>query len=269
MGPNHGEEAGRRWGEDTQLSSTGDENETGETDPRGGPSNQPTSTADLRPRTLLTVAEVVMIPFFWLAPLSLVVLGGAMALDLSRSRDRFEEYGLESPFDSTSYLLCAIPFVIAQLGTLVYRIVRVNKMRSSLGISQSGFNRCVSRRNPSSGRVVGVVFGFQLLSVAVLLFHPIGDWLLLIGLLAAPFAVWYDLRSVRALEYVDWGWPWILHVLLGWLPGATFVYLIKRQQQVQLAALVDVWTTDPVTLEPDPDEMTRSERFADWLDQRL
>lgn len=247
-------------------------------DDGSGERPRPDATSDLVPSRLLYVAEFVMLPFFWLAPLALLVLGGTMAYDIRRTGDRLEErYDCADAFDSTTYLYCLLPFVSAHLGTVAYRAVRLQKFRGARGFSASAFSRQVDRLNPSSIRIVGAAFGLQLLGLVALLFpvggldtlYAVGLLSFVVGLLVAPLAVWYDLRSVRRIEHVDWGWPRYLHVLFGWLPGSTLLYFLCRNQQVYLAALIDVWTVDPAAIEPAPTEKSRTERFSDWLDERL
>lgn len=228
----------------------------------------PARTGDLLPRKLY-VAEVVMLPLFWLAPAMVLVVGGAIVLD---ARSLREQYDIEP--DTPRWLWVVAPFVLSHLGSLGYKMTRRNGIRKDLGLSPSEFAHLLDRLDAPNGYGVRGLFVLQLVCVGAVLAIPDPSpaiaWTI-VGLFAftlvvGPFAVWLDQRQVRAIDEVGWGWPRLLHPPVALLPFGVFVYLVQRQEHLSYALFIRVWDADLSSLEVPDEEQSALHRIADRID---
>lgn len=222
----------------------------------------PTGSNDLLP-TRLYPAELVMMPFFWLLPLNLVLLGGAIYLD----RRTLARFGVE-PEDGRWrwYLLAAL---FAHLGTALYRFQRRACILEALGVSRVAFGRQLEAAEPPTSKALGGSLALQFLLVGFVL---VGNQWMLAGLflnaVLAPPLVWWDLRRVRSFEGVAWGWPRYLHVVASAVPPLLFIYAVQRYEHIAYAMVVRLWTVDPESVAVERSELSRVERFGEWLADR-
>lgn len=228
----------------------------------GPPSTDPPDgSSDLLP-TYLYLPEVVMLPFFWLVPLNLLVLGGAVYLD-ARSLKR---YAVEPAGAQWHWYLS--PAVLAHLGTICYRIQRRRWILKARGISVSAFQRQLEAADPPTSRVLGLLCVGQLALVGLFV---VGSPLFIPGAVLnavlTPPLVWRDLGRVRAFDGVEWGWPRYLHVVASAVPPLLFVYSLQRYEHLAYAMVVRLWTVDPESVAVDRADLSRLERFAEWLGQ--
>lgn len=230
--------------------------------------SQPTTTAELLPKKLYP-AELVILPFFWLAPLSLLVLGGAIAWDFT---DLDGEYELD--VGDKRYYWYLSPFILAHLGTLTYRYQRRRALVDHLGLKPSTFQQWGERLDVPAGRPIRAWVAVQLLGSVVLVVAPSAAWLVFLAVVlpnavVGPLLVWFDLRSVRQVSHVEWGWPRHFHVLFAAIPIASMIYLLQRQEHVAYAALIEAWNAPPDERTADLDSPSRLERWADRVHQVL
>ena len=235
----------------------------------------PTSSRELLPRKLY-LAEILLLPFFWFAPLLLAVLGGLMAKDAG---DLKGTYGVE--FGDLRYALYLAPFTIGHIGSLAYRGYRRRTLIRSRGIELSAAKRLLREEYNSRNLVLVGWFIGQILFVGLLVALPrslpavidlvAGAVLLILvaNLVVGPALVWWDLRRILRVDSVEWGWTRYLLVLVATLPLGSAFYLAQRLEHLHYAMLCDIWTTDPETLQLDDAEKTRTEALADRLNERF
>lgn len=228
----------------------------------------PSRSGDLLPRKLY-VAEVLMLPLFWLAPAMALVIGGVITLDVRWLRDA---YDVEP--DSPVAIWFLAPFMLGHLGSLGYRASRRNAVRKHLGLSPSEHAHLLDRLDaPTASHLLGLL-GIQLLCIVALFVVPDPTpaiaWtivgLFAFTLIVGPFAVWLDQRTVREIDEVGWGWPRYLHLPAALLPFGVFVYVVQRHEHVAYALFVRIWDADLSTLEVPESELSTLERLADRLD---
>lgn len=219
----------------------------------------PTGSSELLPSRLYP-AEILMLPFFWLAPLNLLVLGGAVRLD----GHTLERYGVDST--GSRWTRYALIFVFAHLGTICYRFTRRLWILEALEISPTAFERQLEAADPPTSRTLGLLYGLQFALVALLVVGS--PWFLpglLLNAVLAPPLVWHDLGRVRAFDGVSWGWPRYLHVVASAVPPLLFVYSLQRYEHLTYAMVVRLWTVDPESIAVDRAELSRIERLSEWL----
>lgn len=225
--------------------------------------DRPAGSNDLLPSRLYP-AEVLMLPFFWLAPLNLLVLGGAVRLD-ARTLDR---YGVDP--EGPRWLWYVLLFAFAHLGTISYRFTRRLWILEELEISPSAFDRRMEAANPPTSRALGLLYGLQFAVVGLLVVGS--PWFLpgvLLNAVLAPPLVWHDLGRVRDFDGVEWGWPRYLHVVASAVPPFLFVYSLQRYEHLTYAMVVRLWTVDPESIAVDHADRSRLERFGEWLVDRV
>lgn len=229
----------------------------------------PSDTSDLLPGKLY-VAELVMLPLFWLAPAMLAVVGGATYFDVHELED---EYGVE--FGDSRYLWYVAPSVSSYLGSMGYKLNRLKAVRQHLGLSASEMGHLVGRLDAPKGYGVRILALLQMLLLVLFVLVPadLPIVLLLVAgafgltLLASPPAVWFDLRRVRQIEEIGWGWPGYLHVICSVVPFVVFVYALQRQQHLQYAVLVRVWDADLSEFSVPDEELSTLAKLGDRLDE--
>lgn len=245
------------------------------------PSDDPGSTAHPFPETSaaflptkVLVAEVLLLPFFWLAPLLLLGLGGAMALD---ARD-VNEYGVE--VGDGRYVAYFLSCQLGHLGSLLYRRYwRRKAVRARLGLADSAATALVHERFPTGHGVrawfvvqvlaVGGLFALALVgvleatpdAVALLAFAPYA-----LNLVVGPALAFRDGRRVAAHERVSWGAIRYLHVAVAALPFGIATHLVQRDEHAFYATMIDVRDDD---LSSVPAGQSRLARLSDALDDAL
>ncbi|MCU4802517.1 hypothetical protein OB920_19315 [Halobacteria archaeon HArc-gm2] len=231
----------------------------------------PETSADLLPKRLY-LAEVLLIPFFWLGPLLALVLGGVMALDVQRLHRR---YGVEYGDIRYAFYLC--PLAIGHVGSLAYRTQRRQQLLESRGFEPSVLSRTLKRRGTNQNYVLAGWFCLQLATVLALVVVP-GEMATVVdvfavatvlafavNLVVGPVLVWWDVRSLLEIETVSWGWTRYLHVLVSAFPFGIFVYLVQRLAHVQCAVIVELWDEDPAEFRVPESEKGRLERLNDRI----
>lgn len=211
----------------------------------------PETSADLLPKRLY-IAEILMIPFFWLGPLLALVLGGVMALDV---KELNRKYGVE--FGDIRYVFYFVPFAVGHLGSLAYRTQRRQQIIESRGFESSALSRTLKQRGINQNYALAGWFFLQLGAFIALVVVPaekaaVVDFLaavtlvlFLVNVIVGPVLVWWDLRAVREIETVSWGWTRYLHISVSAFPYGMFVYLVQRMAHVQCAVIVELWDEDP------------------------
>lgn len=235
----------------------------------------PTTCRDLLPRKLY-LAEILLLPFFWFAPLLLLGLGGMMAKDAGELNDT---YGVE--LGDLRYLLYLATFTIGHIGSLSYRSYRRRQLIKSRGVEISAASRLLKEEYNSKNLVLVGWFIGQILLFVLLAALPsrlsgvidlvAGTFLLVIAVnfIVGPLLVWWDLRRILRVESVEWGWTRYLLLLSAALPLGSVFYLAQRLEHLHYAMLCDIWTTDPNALQIDDAEKTRMETFSDRMSDRF
>lgn len=225
--------------------------------------DRPTGSNDLLPSRLYPT-EFLVLPFFWLAPLNLLVLGGAVRLD----GHTLERYGVDS--EDSRWVWYVLLFAFAHLGTVGYRFKRRLWVLEALEISPTAFERQLEAADPPTSRALGLLYGLQFALVGLFFFGS--PWFLpgaLLNAVLAPPLVWRDLGRVRDFDGVEWGWPRFLHVVAGAVPPLLFVYSLQRYEHLTYATVVRLWTVDPESIAVDRSDLSRLEQFGEWLLDRV
>lgn len=214
--------------------------------------------------------ELLLLPFFWLAPVMALGLGYAMSGDSSHLKT---EYDVELP--DIRYLFYLLPFTLSHLGGLVWRVQRRNWIAGRRGFEQSAFSRAKQAHERGRIRrlVLGVVLG-QLLGLVLLAFVPdgasyarlvdAGAVVFLASWAASPFVIGYDALRITRTPHVDWGRSRFAYVPATLVPLVPLVYLVKRDDHVWCATLVEHWRANPAEFNIDEEGKSSIERFADW-----
>lgn len=236
---------------------------------------KPSGSGDLLP-TQLYVVELLLLPFFWFAPLLLVGLGGAMALDLRSLSDRLDlEVGV------AQYALCLAPIAVGYLASVGYRTRRRRLVQRAAGLSPAAAKRQWKQFDAPRGLAVkGVFLGRLVLGIlivvglfvvppdlSVVLLALLGLELLLV--LATPPLVSLDLRDVREVDGVSWGWPGYVHLATSTLPLGLFVYLLQRQDHLNYALAIEVWDVPEAELAVDESEKSPLESLSERIESAL
>lgn len=214
--------------------------------------------------------ELLLVPFFWLAPAMALGLGYAMKTDSSHLRD---EYGVDPP--DSRFLFYLLPFTLSHLAGLVWRVQRRNWLVKARGFDQSAFVRAKEAHDRfRSRKLVALVTVGQILGLVLVIVVPVADpyqplfdggvALLLLSWIAAPVAVGYDALRVPRIAHVDWGRSRYVYVFAAFVPLLTLIYLVKRDDHVLCATLVEHWDADPAEFNLPEREKSSIERFADW-----
>lgn len=225
--------------------------------------SRPANSAELLPKRLY-VAEVLMLPLFWLAPMLLLVLGGTMASDAGKLNER---YDIE--FSDSRYLMYLVTFTLGHLGSGMYRVYRRNQILEEIGLSAAAASRQLNDYENYTNRVFGLWFLVQFIVLAGAFLAPestlgtLAFLYLLANVVIGPLVVWFDLRRVRSTNHVSWGWTRILHIAAAAVPLTFIYYIIQRDDHFHYALAIDVWDTDPEELAVAADEKTKAEKFAD------
>lgn len=231
------------------------------------PANAPETTRDLTP-TRLYIAEIIAIPVFLLAPLTLLLLGGGMALDYKQLK---QNYNIDFP--DKRYLYYLMPFVLGHLGSLVYRTGRRQMIAHSRGFTQqSGLQRRFQNQYNGQSRLISAWGIIQFLMLLLTLVAPkqyldpvatATALVFLANIVIGPILAGLDQRTVTATKHVEWIWTRYLLVLLSALPLGILVYLIHRMDHLYYAMLIEHWDAPADEFELDNGEKSRLERFAD------
>lgn len=188
------------------------------------------------------------------------MLGGAVYLDGS-ALDRYDV----DP-DGSRWPWYLAPFAIAHLGTVCYRFQRRRWLLERLEISTPAFHRRLEASDPPTSPAVGILLVLQF---ALVVSFVGGSRLFVPGVLLnvaiAPPLVWRDLAKVRTFHGVAWGWTGYLHPIASALPPMLLIYAIQRYEHLTYAMIVRLWDADPEDVAVDPSELSRLERFSEWL----
>lgn len=231
----------------------------------------PETSSDLTPPRTLPLVEFLLLPFFWLAPLMVVGLGYAMSKDTTHLKRR---YDISLP--DTRYLFYLLPFTLSYLASFVWRVQRRNWIVKRLGFDQSAFVRARKAHKVGRMRVpVVAVAVVQILAFVVLALVPDGvglqaliegaTWSFVLAWGVSPFVVAYDAYTLQRVPHVDWSRWRYAYALASALPFVAFVYLVKRDDHVWFATVVEHWTTDPAEFNIDESEKSTLERLTDRL----
>ncbi|QLG60238.1 hypothetical protein [Halorarum salinum] len=230
----------------------------------------PATSGDLTPVGTLPLMELLLLPFFWLAPVMVLGLGYAMKTDGAHLRG---EYDVDLP--DTRYLFYLLPFTLSHLAGFVWRVQRRNWLVEARGFDRSAFTRAKDEhdRGRSRGLVALAVVG-QILGIALLVVVPeskvygpvvdAGAVLFLLSWGVAPLLVGYDALRLPRVPRVDWGGSRYVYVAAAFVPLLPLVYLLKRDDHVWCATLVEHWDLDPAEFNLSEGEKSSLERFADW-----
>jgi len=235
----------------------------------------PETSSELLPRKLY-LAEILLLPFFWFAPLLLLALGGLMAKDAGRLSD---EFGVE--LGDLRYLWYLSTFTLGHIGSVAYRAYRRRQLLKNRGIESSAATRLLKEEYNSQNLVLVGWFVLQILLFVVLaaltaslsaVIDLVAATFLLtvaLNLLVGPVLVWWDLRRILRVDSVEWGWTRYLLILSAALPLGSVFYLVQRLEHLHYALLCDIWTMDPDELQIEEAEKTRLETFSDRMNERF
>lgn len=234
-------------------------------------SSPPESDRELLPKRVY-IGEWIAIPFFVIAPLLLLFIGGG----IWSSDKRFKKkYGF-APLKRRLGVYASV-FMLGHLGSLfVYRTQRRYAIIDRLGFPRSGFQRTFTEEESISSRVIGLwaVLPLLLFVSSFIVPYPslayslvsLGLWsVVVLNVLVAPVLVWYDVSKVKKHEYVDWGATWILFIFISMAPLGLLVYLAQRNDRLWYAAVAKHWETPIEEFEIPEEEKTRFEKLGDRL----
>lgn len=233
----------------------------------------PETSRELLPTGLYKV-EILLLPLFWLAPVMVLGLGGMMARDAGTLNEKFN-----AELSDVRYLLYLSPFTLSHASGFAYRAFRRKEILTSRGFEPSAASRLLKEEYHSTNYslvgwlVLQVIVFIGLLIVpssAETLLGAIGVALVLVwglNLVVGPVLIWLDLRRIRSVESVEWGWTRYLHIMIGAVPFMIFFYLVQRIEHLYYAMLVDIWETPAEELHIEDTDKTRMERLGDRMDE--